>query len=59
MDFCPAGVLSCGMTDEIDNLVLEHLRVLRAEMAGLRDDVRELKTRQSEIARQVAGLRRD
>ncbi len=47
------------MTDEPINLVLEHLRVIRSDLAVVRDDVREIKYRQNEMARQIVGLRRD
>lgn len=33
------------MTDTIENLVLEHLRAIRADMASMKDDVREIKSR--------------
>lgn len=33
------------MTENTENLVLEHLRAIRADMADLRADVREIKTR--------------
>lgn len=45
------------MTDTVENLVLEHLRSLRADMAGLREDVREIKHRQNDMAQSLAGLR--
>lgn len=47
------------MADEPINLVLEHLRAIRTEIAGLRDDVREIKHRQNDMARQIAALRRE
>jgi hypothetical protein len=31
--------------DNVDNLIIEHLRPIRAEIAAVKDDVRELKTR--------------
>ena len=37
------------MTESIDNLVLEHLRAMRADMTSLRDDVREVKNRLSTV----------
>ena len=33
------------MTDNIENLVLEHLRAIRADIAYMKDDVREIKSR--------------
>ena len=47
------------MTDEPGNLVLEHLRHIRADIAGLREDVREIKHRQNDAARIFASLRRE
>ena len=31
------------MTDKVDNLVLEHLRPIRADVGAFKDDVREIK----------------
>lgn len=42
-----------------DNLVLEHLRHIRAVVDATRDDVRELKHRVSAVEIALAGLRRD
>ncbi len=33
------------MTDTIENLVLEHLRAIKADMAYIKDDAREIKSR--------------
>ena len=33
------------MTDNIENLVLEHLRSIRVDMASMKDDIREIKSR--------------
>jgi predicted nuclease with TOPRIM domain len=37
------------MADEPHDLVLEHLRVIRADVATLRDDMREMRTRQAAV----------
>jgi septal ring factor EnvC (AmiA/AmiB activator) len=37
------------MTDEMTNLVLEHLRAIRADIAGLKDEIRGVKTEQTAI----------
>ena len=37
------------MAEEPHDLVLEHLRVIRADVATLRDDVREMRTRQAAV----------
>lgn len=33
------------MAEQIENLVLEHFRVIRAERRSIKDDVREIKSR--------------
>ena len=47
------------MTDNIENLILEHLRAIRADIGGIKDDVREIKQRLTSLEVAVAGLRRD
>lgn len=47
------------MSDNTDNLVLEHLRAIRSDLAAVRDDTREIKTRLAIVESGVAGLRRD
>jgi hypothetical protein len=42
-----------------DNLVLEHLRHIRAVVDATREDVRELKQRVSAVEIAIAGMRRD
>ena len=33
------------MMENVENLILEHLRAIRTDVASIRDDVRELKSR--------------
>jgi tetrahydromethanopterin S-methyltransferase subunit G len=47
------------MTDKVDNLVLEHLRAIRADVGAIKDDVREIKHRLASLEGAVAGLKRD
>ena len=47
------------MTDEPENPVPEHLKGIRAELAKLREDVRELRDRQVETHTAVLAVRRD
>jgi prefoldin subunit 5 len=47
------------MSNQPENLVLEHLRAIRADLSALRADVREIKLRQNDMTRQIAALRRD
>jgi chromosome segregation ATPase len=47
------------MTDNVENLILEHLRAIRADISGIKDDVREIKQRLTSLEAAVAGLRRD
>ena len=44
------------MTDEVENLVLEHLRAIRADVADVRRDVRDIKTRLSSLENQVVQM---
>jgi uncharacterized coiled-coil protein SlyX len=37
------------MTDNVENILLEHLRVIRADLAAIKEDVRELKTRMATV----------
>jgi len=47
------------MTEKVDNLVLEHLRAIRADVGSIKDDVREVKHRLTSLEGAVAGLKRD
>jgi hypothetical protein len=51
------------MTDNIGNIILEHLRAIRAEIGSIKDDVREIKSRvntleagQATIIQQIGHL---
>jgi hypothetical protein len=47
------------MTADVENLVLDHLRALRADVTDMRQTLKEHGIRLTEIAGSVAGLRRD
>ena len=47
------------MTDNVENLILEHRRAIRAVIGGIQDDVREIKQRFTRLEAAVAGLRCD
>jgi septal ring factor EnvC (AmiA/AmiB activator) len=47
------------VTEQIENLIVEHLRVIRADIGVVKDDVREIKSRLTSLEAAVAGLRRD
>ncbi len=47
------------MTEEVDNLILEHLRHIRSDIAVMKDDLREIKQRPGSLESAVAGLKRD
>jgi hypothetical protein len=47
------------MNDNVDNLMLEHLKKFQATLEGMQYDIRELKPRQSETHTAVLSLRRD
>ena len=42
------------MTESVENLILEHLRAIRADVAAVREDVREIKQRLTSLANSVA-----
>lgn len=46
------------MTD-VESLVLEHLRAIRADVGVLREDMREVKLRLNELQSSAASMRRD
>ncbi|HEY3911236.1 MAG TPA: hypothetical protein VGM07_15290 [Stellaceae bacterium] len=46
----------CRMPDETANLVLEHLRVMRAKLDDIAADITELKQRMGLLGGQVAHL---
>ncbi len=47
------------MSDNVENLMLEHLKKFQATLDSMQRDIRELKIRQSETHTAVLGLRRD
>lgn len=51
------------MTDNVENLVLEHLRLLRNELRDFRhrhdEDMADLKQRMTTLERGIAGMKRD
>jgi hypothetical protein len=44
---------------DINNLSLEHLRAIRTDLAGLKEDLREIKSRMASLESGIANLRRD
>jgi hypothetical protein len=44
------------MTDETANLILEQLRVIRADIASIKDEMRVLRERMSTMEAQLPGL---
>lgn len=47
------------MIENVENLILEHLRAIRGDIGSLNESVRELKSRMTNLEVTVAGLRRD
>ncbi|MBX9858294.1 MAG: hypothetical protein K2Y20_01730 [Sphingomonas sp.] len=47
------------MTENVENLILEHLKRFQATLDSVQRDIRELKIRQSETHTAVLALRRD
>ena len=48
-----------SIMENIDNLILEHLRIIRADIAGMRDDIREIKQRLSNEEGGIGGVNPD
>jgi hypothetical protein len=47
------------MSDNVENLMLEHLKRFQATLDRVERDIREIRTRQTETHAAVLGLRRD
>jgi septal ring factor EnvC (AmiA/AmiB activator) len=47
------------MPENIDNLILEHLRAMRSDITALRDDTREVKSRLTSLETAVSAMRRE
>ena len=47
------------MSENVENLMLEHLKRFQATLESMQRDIRELKVRQSETHTAVLALRRD
>lgn len=44
------------MNENVENLVLEHLRAIRADMARLADSMRTMQTEMSAMRQHLAGV---
>lgn len=47
------------MSDNVENIVLEQLRAIRADIASVKEDTREIKSRLIIVESGIASLRRD
>lgn len=47
------------MSNNVDNLMLEHLKAIRSDISTMKADLKENTTRLGRIEVAVAGLRRD
>jgi len=47
------------MTDNFEHLILDHLRGMRTDLAGIKEDVREIKSRVSFVEHNLSALRLD
>jgi len=47
------------VTENVENLILEHLRAIRAAVDALKEDNTFIKARLTSIEQQVAGLHTD
>jgi hypothetical protein len=44
---------------DIDNLILEYLRAIRADLATVKEDTRDIKSRLTSVETDIASLKRD
>ena len=51
--------MSKKMADNIENLLLEQLRALRTDIASVKEDTREIKSRLIIVESGIASLRRN
>lgn len=47
------------MSENVENLMLEHLKAIRTDMREMREDIREVKMRIGQLDIGLAGLRRE
>jgi hypothetical protein len=47
------------MSGDIDNIILEHLRLIRSDMADFRNDLRDMKARFSSMESYISTLHGD
>lgn len=47
------------MTEDVENLILEHLRVLRSSVDRVGESLNDLKARVGQVEERMAGMRRD
>ena len=47
------------MTESVENLILEHLRAMRSDLAQIKDDMGTTKLRPTSVEQQVAHLHTD
>ncbi len=45
--------------ENVENLILEHLRVIRTDVGALKEDAREIKQRLANLESAVGGIKRD
>lgn len=47
------------MTEHVENLILEHLRAIRSDIAAMKDNMHDVKHRLNSIESGIATLRRE
>jgi hypothetical protein len=45
--------------ENVDNIIIEHLRAIRADIAGIKEDTREVKLRLTNLEASIGSLKRD
>jgi hypothetical protein len=50
------GLLEASMTADIDNLILEHLRALRADVSDVKERLTQVEIRLATLSQEVVAL---
>ncbi len=43
----------------VDNMIIEHLKAIRADVSAIKEDAREIKTRLTSVESGIGSLKRD
>ncbi|MFT4243632.1 MAG: hypothetical protein QM569_15275 [Acidovorax sp.] len=45
--------------ENVENLIIEHLRAIRADVSSIKDDMRDVKNRMAVLEAAIGGIKRD